>query len=197
MQIEIEKIARSPSRTGRELQRYNLGRRQVVGCIPYRFPENKGYSSSSSSVVDELEVLLISSQKCEKMMFPKGGWESDESMEQAVLREALEEAGITGSIQSELGLWSYKSKSQDKMHDGYMFSLLVEEQLDDWPEKEVRKRKWVKVEEAKEICPYPWMNEALDVLIDRLKEERLEKDLSPSSSPSPSPSSSSSRHAFN
>lgn len=188
MQIEVEKIARSPSRTGRELQRYNLDRRQVVGCIPYRFV---GKPSCSFTVVDEIEVLLISSQKSEKMMFPKGGWESDESMEQAVLREALEEAGVTGQVQHELGKWSYKSKSQDKMHDGFMFPMLVDQEFHHWPEKDSRKRKWVNVEEAKKLCPQ-WMNEALDSLIERLELEKPSDMEDSSSSPSSSSSSSSS-----
>jgi len=66
-------------------------------------------------------------------------------MEQAVLREALEEAGVTGQVEHELGKWSYKSKSQDKMHDGFMFPLLVDQELDHWPEKDFRKRKWVRI----------------------------------------------------
>ncbi|KAG4391772.1 hypothetical protein AAZX31_05G232500 [Glycine max] len=57
-------------------QRYDDGCRQVVGY------QNK-----------ELEVLVISAQKGNGMQFPKGGWESDESMEQAALRETIEEAG--------------------------------------------------------------------------------------------------------
>ncbi|MBA0580912.1 hypothetical protein Gorai_023112, partial [Gossypium raimondii] len=82
------------SRTGRHLQRYdNLGRRQVVGCIPYRFK-----CSSDGTISDELEVLVISSQKGQKMMFPKGGWELDESIEEAALRESIEEAGVIGNV---------------------------------------------------------------------------------------------------
>jgi diphosphoinositol-polyphosphate diphosphatase len=29
----------------------------------------------------------------------QGGWESDESMEQAALRETIEEAGVIGSVE--------------------------------------------------------------------------------------------------
>ncbi|CAN1158041.1 Nudix hydrolase 18, mitochondrial, partial [Linum perenne] len=56
------------ARSGRELQRYNpTCGRQVVGCIPYRY---KSYADGSIS--DELEVLLISSQKGGSgIMFPK------------------------------------------------------------------------------------------------------------------------------
>ncbi|GAB4842713.1 hypothetical protein Ancab_012688 [Ancistrocladus abbreviatus] len=174
MQMELEKAVRLASRTGRELQRYEFGRRQVVGCIPYRYIEPKPSSSSSPpsihGIIEQVEVLLISSQKGERMMFPKGGWESDESINEAARRETEEEAGVVGTVQSMLGTWPFKSKSQDTLRDGYMFPLLVEKQLDHWPEKHSRRRRWVKVEEARELCPYSWMKEALDLLIKRLAE---------------------------
>jgi diphosphoinositol-polyphosphate diphosphatase len=89
------------SRSGRELQRYDTqGRRQVVGCIPYRF---KNCSDGLCTCDDELEILLISSQKGgQGMMFPKGGWELDESVEEAASRESLEEAGVLGHVEVSL-----------------------------------------------------------------------------------------------
>ncbi|KAM7255095.1 hypothetical protein ACFE04_020336 [Oxalis oulophora] len=147
------------SRVGRELQRYdNLGRRQVVGSIPYRYKNGS----------DELEVLVISSQKGQGLMFPKGGWELDESVEEAALRESFEEAGVLGNVESELGKWNFLSKSNHTFYEGYMFSLLVKEQLDFWPEQHVRQRIWMNVDEAKEVCRHWWMKEALDILIERL-----------------------------
>nr|DAD32203.1 TPA_asm: hypothetical protein HUJ06_011054 [Nelumbo nucifera] len=78
------------SRTGRDLQRYDeVGRRQVVGCN----------NPSNDADINDLEVLMISSQKKRHiMLFPKGGWEQDESIVQAAERETYEEAGVTGTI---------------------------------------------------------------------------------------------------
>lgn len=108
----------------------------------------------------------------------QGGWELDESVEEAASRESLEEAGVLGHVQvsnntilkmsgkingsyiiqhrrinpnpnvtfmvqHELGTWSYKSKNRDIYHEGYMFPLLVTEQLELWPEKNSRQRVWV------------------------------------------------------
>lgn len=151
------------SRTGRHLQRYENGCRQVVGCIPYRFRQTKQDSSS----VEELEVLVISSQKGKGMLFPKGGWELDESIEEAAYRETLEEAGVTGNLERELGKWRYKSKSHGSFHEAYMFPLHVNKQFESWPEKTVRKREWMSVAEAKEACQNWWMKEALDEFVRR------------------------------
>ncbi|XP_044504768.1 nudix hydrolase 18, mitochondrial-like [Mangifera indica] len=160
------------SRTGRHLQRYcQTGLRQVVGCIPYRLKEIKQQTEFEIDEED-IEVLLISSQKGKGMLFPKGGWETDESKEQAASRETVEEAGVTGLVERELGTWKFKSKSHDTYYEGIMFSLLVKEQLEIWPEKNVRKRTWMSVAEARKACQYLWMKEALD----RLVEQRQQRD---------------------
>ncbi|XP_074383298.1 nudix hydrolase 18, mitochondrial-like [Apium graveolens] len=157
------------SRTGRHLQKYNKGRRLVVGCIPYRYKNGKDGSMLIEDDDDEWEVLVVSSQKSPKMMFPKGGWELDESVEEAASRESLEEAGVLGNVQNKLGTWCYKSKSSEIYHEGYMFPLLVTEQLELWPEKNLRQRVWMSVDEAKEACEHCWwMKEALEILVDRL-----------------------------
>ncbi|XP_031121724.1 nudix hydrolase 17, mitochondrial [Ipomoea triloba] len=158
------------SRTGRNLQRYNKGQRLVVGCIPYRYTIN-----------DELEVLMISSQKGQAMMFPKGGWELDESVEEAASRESIEEAGVLGIVEPELGKWIVKSKSRAIYHEGYMFPLLVTEQLDLWPEKNLRRREWMSVTEAREVCKQIWMKEALDMLVERINSREDQEDVFQSS----------------
>lgn len=42
-------------------------------------------------------------------IFPKGGWNSNESESEAAARECLEEAGITGRIEKNLGVFEFVS----------------------------------------------------------------------------------------
>jgi len=42
-------------------------------------------------------VLSLISFRC--VVWSQGGWEIDESMEQAALRETVEEAGVIGSVE--------------------------------------------------------------------------------------------------
>ncbi|XP_050220366.1 nudix hydrolase 18, mitochondrial-like [Mercurialis annua] len=163
----IQNMVSLISRTGRHLQRYDGACRLVVGCIPYRFKKSNKLSSMDETNCEDIEVLVISSQKGQAMMFPKGGWEMDESMKDAAQRETLEEAGVIGRVECELGKWQYMSKRGSILHEGYMFPLLVQKQLEYWPEKNIRKRKWVSVKEAREVCPQLWMIEALDELVMR------------------------------
>ncbi|KAL6559582.1 hypothetical protein OROGR_004699 [Orobanche gracilis] len=175
--MPIKQLASSPSRSGRHLQRYNQGFRQVVGCIPYRIRKTNSKSPThNGTLVEDVEVLLISSQKSSIMMFPKGGWELDEDIELAALRETLEEAGVIGSVGEKLGEWIFKSKSQEKFHEGSMFSMLVTEELDVWPEKDVRQRVWMTVDEAREVCAHVWMKEALDAFVCRFLPGRILED---------------------
>ncbi|XP_054798230.1 nudix hydrolase 18, mitochondrial-like [Prosopis cineraria] len=165
--VSQDNVVTLVSRTGRQLQRYRKGRRQVVGCIPYRYKMEES---------EELEVLVISSQKGKGMLFPKGGWELDESKKEAAVRETIEEAGVRGIVGGGLGKWSFKSKTHDTLYEGYMFPLLVQEQLELWPEQNYRQRIWMSVDEAREVCQHCWMKEALDRLVNRLRTKKLGRE---------------------
>ncbi|KAF8729543.1 hypothetical protein HU200_017484 [Digitaria exilis] len=157
---QVATMAVMVARQGRELQRYSqsTGGRIVVGCIPYRVRRDDG----------ELEVLVITSQKGHGMMFPKGGWEEDESMDEAARREALEEAGVLGDTEQVLGLWHYKSRRYvDQTYEGIMFPLRVADELHQWPEMASRKRTWATVAQVMDGCPHWWMREALETLAAR------------------------------
>lgn len=153
------------ARTGRHRQRYRDGSRLVAGCIPYR---NITVNDCDGNSTEKLEVLMVTPQRRQGLLFPKGGWEDDETKEQAACREALEEAGVKGTIKYDLGSWDFISSRHKKdcnvegFRKGFMFALFVTEQLESWPEKDVRQRKWVTVEEARDQCKLPWMCEALN-----------------------------------
>ncbi|KAL3323485.1 hypothetical protein AABB24_037899 [Solanum stoloniferum] len=164
--MELNDMVVLVSRSGRHLQRYNKGRRQVVGCIPYRF---KDFIELSLVDEDAFEVLLISPQRKGKgLLFPKGGWEEDETIEDAAQRETIEEAGVRGEVECKLGTWYFENKAGDTAYEGHMFPLFVTEELDYWPEKEIRERTWMNVREARKLCQNGWMKEALEVLVSRL-----------------------------
>ncbi|KAL6136005.1 hypothetical protein ACLB2K_061307 [Fragaria x ananassa] len=83
------------ARTGRRRQRYENNLRLVSGCIPYRITEdmNDEDHSSSSHIENKIQVLMVSSPDRDDLVFPKGGWEDDETVLEAASREAFEEAG--------------------------------------------------------------------------------------------------------
>lgn len=148
------------ARTGRQQQRYVDGCRLVAGCIPYRHVAGEGGEPGP------VEVMMISSSRGEGLVFPKGGWETDETAEEAACREAMEEAGVRGTLQGVLGWYAFQSKSarNDKNPHGAcqatVFVMAVTEQLDVWPESH-RQRYWLPLAEAIERCRHDWMCGAL------------------------------------
>ncbi|KAL5203825.1 hypothetical protein ABZP36_008696 [Zizania latifolia] len=164
------------ARQGRLRQRYEGCYRLVSGCIPYMIKEDGQNSSSlQDHVMDRLQVLMISTPKRGDLIFPKGGWEDDESIGEAACREAFEEAGVKGIISgTPLGEWIFKSKSKQNSCGlegackGFMFALQVTELVESWPEQSTHGRRWVPVEEAYGLCRYDWMRESLDKLKEQL-----------------------------
>lgn len=161
------------ARTGRHQQRYEAGCRLVAGCIPFKYRNRNceegdcdGDGDGGSEKI--VEVLMINSTSGPGLLFPKGGWENDETVEEAALREALEEAGVRGHLKEFLGYYDFKSKtlqdefSPEGLCKAAMFALLVKEELESWPEQSTRQRSWLTVPEAIECCRHPWMQEALE-----------------------------------
>lgn len=105
-----------------------------------------------------IEILLITSLKKKRWIIPKGYVEFNFSYFESAKKEAYEEAGVIGTNETrELG--SLKIEKSAGVCYMKVFSMEVEKVLDDYPEKNIRKRKWLPVDEAadqidmKEISP--------------------------------------------
>lgn len=98
----------------------------------------------------ELKILLITSRKKNKWIFPKGIVELEMTEEESAIDEAYEEAGIYGKIVGDK-LGSYKVQKWGGTCTVKMYPFEVEKILESWPESYFRKRKWVSVEEAENL----------------------------------------------
>eukprot|EP01147_Barroeca_monosierra_P008711 gene8711-1096_t len=148
-----------PARVGRHHQRYATdGVRLVAGCVPYRDLPDKS-----------VEVLLISNRKKNMWIIPKGGWEKDESEQQAAAREAYEEAGVEGKLGECLCNYEFEGKSGRQLHR--YFALKVDKEFDDWPESNDRTRKWVTIDKALEHCKRQGMHEAICALTGLIQQQ--------------------------
>ncbi|NND18448.1 MAG: NUDIX hydrolase [Silicimonas sp.] len=103
-------------------------------------------------VNDKVQVLLITSRRRKRWILPKG-WPMDEATPvEAAQTEAWEEAGVTGKAKSVcLGIYSYIKE----MDEGEqlpcvvaVFPVKVKKIRSDWPEKSMRRRKWMSLKEA-------------------------------------------------
>ncbi len=105
------------------------------GVIPYR------------KTKDCFEVLLITSLKKKKWIIPKGFIEFNLSPFESAKKEALEEAGISGSNET-IELGHFENKKSIGVCHVKVFAMEVINELGDYPEKARRKRKWFSVKEA-------------------------------------------------
>lgn len=111
-----------------------MAKRFQSGVVPYRF-NKKG----------ELEILLIS-KKNGGWSMTKGGIEKDMSPIASAQKEALEEAGIIGTVESYLGSMKYVKQGQKQDVQWYLMSVTKEKNK--WDESEVRERKWMTPKKA-------------------------------------------------
>lgn len=113
----------------------------------------------------QVEVLLITSRGTGRWVLPKGWPEGNERLFETAEREALEEAGVTGSVSpAEAGRYLYGKKSQSGLErrcEVHVFPLEVGAIEDDWPERGQRERRWTPVAEAATLVSEPGLSDIL------------------------------------
>jgi 8-oxo-dGTP pyrophosphatase MutT (NUDIX family) len=92
--------------------------------------------------------------KRKKWILPKGYIEFNLSPFESAKKEAYEEAGVIGANETvELG--SFRIKSSIGVCDLKVYSMEVIEVLEDYPDKDQRKRKWFSVKDAADNISIP------------------------------------------
>ena len=119
--------------------------------MPFRFAGNRPGAA--------LEVLLVTSRQTRRWVIPKGNIELHMSPHQAAAQEALEEGGVVGEIgHKPLGTFRYSKQvvtGAAPIAEVVVFPLAVSSELDDWPEREQRERRWFPISEAIDAVSEP------------------------------------------
>lgn len=97
-------------------------------------------------------VCLVTSRETRRWIIPKG-WPKAGAPEPAVAsNEALEEAGVAGTISAQaLGSYEYRKKLHVFAYAAcqvFVYALHVDHQLRDWPERRQRRLAWLEPLEA-------------------------------------------------
>lgn len=121
------------------------------GVIPYRTKDKS------------IEILLITSLKKKRWIVPKGYVEFNLTPFESAKKEAYEEAGVVGSDETvELG--SFNLNKTIGVCNIKIYSMEVVKMLDDYPDKNSRKRKWFSVEEAKVVVKISELSNLISTL---------------------------------
>ncbi len=128
-----------------------------------------------------IEVLLVTSRAVGRWILPKGNVKRNQTPTEAARQEAYEEAGIRGRIDPEpLGRYLHGRPGDQRWVEVYL--MTVEEELDDWPERPERTRRWMPLDEARQVVYEDGLRALLDRLPDELARRRQGRKLSPRTS---------------
>jgi ADP-ribose pyrophosphatase YjhB (NUDIX family) len=98
------------------------------------------------------EVLLLTSRETGRWVIPKGWPMKGRNAAQVASTEALEEAGIEGTIVGKrpIGAFHYEKRLPDGavICRVRVFLFRVERELDSWRERDQRERRWFDAQEA-------------------------------------------------
>jgi 8-oxo-dGTP pyrophosphatase MutT (NUDIX family) len=97
-----------------------------------------------------LEVCLTRRKDSEKWGIPKGYIDRGDTPEQAVLTEAVEEAGLRGELIGE-AVGTYDYKKWNSTLTVLVYVMEVREATETWREMRVRSRSWHSLDEAAQL----------------------------------------------
>ena len=112
-----------------------------------------------------MSVLLITSLRLKRWVLPKGNSMKGLSRHASAQEEAFEEAGVRGVI-CDIPLGSYRyhkilNSGLARLTRVDVFALAVAEELDDWPERSQRSRRWFTQAEAAKAVDEPDLHDLL------------------------------------
>jgi len=115
---------------------------QQSGVIPYNFENG------------EFKILLITTRKSKRWILPKGIIEPNMSPEESAATEAYEEAGVKGKIfPKQIGEYQYQKWGGTC--NVKMYAMEITQIYDNWPESNIRNRKWVSINETETLIDNP------------------------------------------
>jgi CYTH domain-containing protein/ADP-ribose pyrophosphatase YjhB (NUDIX family) len=116
-----------------------------LGILPYMFKDRK------------LHLLLVTSSSGNRWILPKGRQEPDMTPHEVAIMEAVEEAGVLGTLRQDL-------RTRCQMIDGrflQLYAMKISKLLKSWPEMNVRRRRLFPISDALEMIGDPGVAKAV------------------------------------
>jgi 8-oxo-dGTP pyrophosphatase MutT (NUDIX family) len=141
---ELDKVI---SWANSQIKQLMIPRRQA-GVVPFRKTKS-GY-----------EVMFVTSKTNKNWIFPKGNISDGLSTKLTAIKEADEEAGVSGQIIGK-ALGQYRYIRYGVLYTVDMYAMKVDEEKDDWPERPERRRQWVSIKHAPNFSDYDHVKQVL------------------------------------
>jgi 8-oxo-dGTP pyrophosphatase MutT (NUDIX family) len=123
-------------------------------------------------VKGEIQVLLITTRNTRRWIVPKG-WPLDHmSPGECAAHEALEEAGVSGTIADMIGSFRHDKRRKTgelAVCEVQVFPLEVLRRQRSWPEKRARETCWCSVAEAVALVAEPGLGTLIETFAEALR----------------------------
>ncbi len=134
--------------------------RHQSGAIPFRIFRG------------EPQVLLVTASRGPHWTIPKGHVEANLTPGESALKEAFEEAGVSGALEgSRLGVFHYEKRGL--AHRVEVFGMLVHRTHRTWPEMLKRQREWFDIPEACSLVRFDRLARLIGTLMARREVQSL------------------------
>ena len=128
-----------------------------IAALPYRF---EGTSPDA-----QVRLMLVTSRETKRWVIPKGNFGAAILPHVAAAREAVEEAGVAGSVcPTPLGSYRYRKRrgnGASLMVDVDVFPLAVTREMPAWKEQHQRERRWFTLDEAANAVDEPDLSDLI------------------------------------
>lgn len=94
-----------------------------------------------------IEIALVTAGGGTRWTIPKGHVEPELSPQESAAKESYEEAGLLGKVHPN-SLGDYHYEKRGSIHRVRVFLMWVDQELNRWPERGQRQRRWMPLEEA-------------------------------------------------
>jgi 8-oxo-dGTP pyrophosphatase MutT (NUDIX family) len=115
---------------------------------------------AAALIVHDGQVCLVTASSGRRWILPKGTLEPGQSAAECAVAEAWEEAGIRGRA-GRRAIAKYSARKCGRPSLVSVFRLDLETIAENWPERDVRQRRWVSVAEALAMIDVPEIRELL------------------------------------
>jgi 8-oxo-dGTP pyrophosphatase MutT (NUDIX family) len=128
--------------------------RRQCAALPFRNGADSG-----------VQIMLVTSRDTGRWVIPKGWPNAREAPHASAEREALEEAGVVGTVgRDSIGTYLYEKRLAGGalvICEVLVFLLEVERQQEDWPEKEERQFQWFSPDDAANAVREPALRDII------------------------------------
>jgi 8-oxo-dGTP pyrophosphatase MutT (NUDIX family) len=120
-----------------------MAKTRQVAALPWRQGEHG------------VEILLVTTRTTKRWVIPKGWTMPGKADHEAAAIEAFEEAGVRGETDTlpvgHFGYFKIMDSGKPRHVTVGVFVLKVEEELQEWPERHERERRWVSLKQVRSV----------------------------------------------